>query len=88
VTGCSSPSQVEVGEGTGGQTVKSHPPTLEWWSRGCARPPSPGVEARKVDARGWSVGQAPIVSEGGAGCWWWLAVLDSWPATHNPVRGS
>jgi hypothetical protein len=44
--------------------------TVESWSHGCARPPSPGVEARKVDARGWSVGQAPIVSEGGAGCWW------------------
>jgi hypothetical protein len=43
--------------------------TVKSWSHGCARLPSLGVEAREVGARRWAVGQAPVVSVGGASCW-------------------
>jgi hypothetical protein len=43
--------------------------TVELWSRGCAHLPSPGVKTHEVGARGWSVGQAPAVSEGGTDYW-------------------
>jgi hypothetical protein len=51
-----------------GRTFSSS--AIESWSCGCARLPSPGVEAHEVGVRGRSLGQAPVVSEGGASCWW------------------
>jgi hypothetical protein len=58
------------------------------WSCGGTHPPSPGVEARGVDLRGWSVGLVPTISEGGACCWWWQTIHDSRQSVHNPKRGS
>jgi hypothetical protein len=58
------------------------------WSRGCARPPSPGVEVHGVDLHGCSGGLVPTVSEGGAYCRWWQAIPDSQHVVHYPGRGS